>query len=183
LNPRPPEPHSGALPDCATSRPPLDLLKPDRRRSVVDSRASHNWRDDNGLVSWGIRHSSAQAARFLPLPTLRIGASGLGRDQSPDQHICSRLIPAAPSSRIRSHAVHWLLGRPTEDAPFVNAATIGEATQPAQRILGSAGRCAWLRFPLADSRQNQRRHLPRGPATKYRLDTPPIPRPRSNPIA
>src|SRR6185312_13813316 len=33
LNPRPPEPHSGALPDCATSRPPLDRPRTDSEAS------------------------------------------------------------------------------------------------------------------------------------------------------
>ena len=40
LNPRPPEPHSGALPDCATSRPPPLA---DRATSLATEAFPYNW--------------------------------------------------------------------------------------------------------------------------------------------
>src|SRR5437868_10253655 len=42
LNPRPPEPHSGALPGCATSRTTPNASKPNRLRSIVAPTASYN---------------------------------------------------------------------------------------------------------------------------------------------
>src|SRR5205823_13305219 len=40
LNPRPPEPHSGALPDCATSRkPPLHRSRSEEHTSELQSLA------------------------------------------------------------------------------------------------------------------------------------------------
>ena len=54
LNPRPPEPHSGALPDCATSRPPPDTSQTDRRTSLVASTPSYNRHAPNTLAGHGL---------------------------------------------------------------------------------------------------------------------------------
>src|SRR6266513_813503 len=64
LNPRPPEPHSGALPDCATSRELLVYSQP----SHVNRRTAVVCLEDTGpTVPFPINRKPKPAARLAPV--------------------------------------------------------------------------------------------------------------------